>query len=291
MTTTTKIFVILVCLFAFIFTPMAVLFASRVENYRALYENYRDAAATANAAAANAKALAQAEKANSLKMLEAERARVLERDQQIAELQRKLDEVTAQRDAMARSRDMLETQASVLTAEVAVKSKHNQELAEAKEKALARERELQATNAWLTDQLQLRRAEVDVLKQQLNQRQQELVSFREENDQLRKQLNLGKAEPLTAVPSGNIESGSAPARSPITGKVTQVRGNLASIDVGESSGVRPGMRMVVTRGASYIADIVVRDVNPSEAVGEITTSKGQLRQGDLVIDEATFNQG
>ena len=50
MTTVTKIFVILVCLFAFIFTPMAIQFAARSYKWRDLAQQYQDSAETAHAA-------------------------------------------------------------------------------------------------------------------------------------------------------------------------------------------------------------------------------------------------
>ena len=59
--------------------------------------------------------------------------------------------------------DVLAT-ADTTTAELAVRSKHNQELEDAREKSLAHERELQATGIWLKDQLQLRTTELEVVK-------------------------------------------------------------------------------------------------------------------------------
>ncbi len=294
MTTTTKIFVILVCFFAFVFTPMAIQFAARTYNWKALAEDYQNNAKTALASERSAKAIAASEIQYYKSLRDDEQKRVLDAQQRIGEDERKIDTLTQERDQLARSRDMLETQLGVLTAEMKVKSKHNDELGDAKEKALARERDLQATSTWLTDQLNLKRAEADVLKQQLNQKLQEMVACREENDQLRKSTNIGRAgEPLTNSPSPSVEAASPAASSPIQGIVTEIKGNLAMIDVGSASGLKPDMVMVITRNGfkEYIADLkITGDVSPNEAVGEIIAVSGkQVRKNDTVLDERSFN--
>jgi hypothetical protein len=70
-----------------------------------------------------------------------------------------------------------------------------------------------------------------------------------------------------------------------------VQGNLATVDVGSSSGVREGMTMVVTRDGEYVCDLVITsEVSPNEAVGEVRREQGKrIRPDDTVMDEATFN--
>ncbi|MCC7420752.1 MAG: hypothetical protein IT428_10740 [Planctomycetaceae bacterium] len=295
MTTTTKIFVILVCLFSFIFTPMAILFAARSENWKASATQYLDQARVAAAREQSAQSLLNAREADWSRQSAEYQKRLLESQQRIAELDRRIVELTQARDTLQQAHALLETQTSVLSAEVASSNQQNKKLSDARETALARERELQTANAVLNDQLQLRMAEVDVLKQQLNQRQQEMLACRQENEDLRKGQGLGKAtQPLTAGPSGNVEALTPAASSKITGKVKQLRGNMVSIDVGSSSGVQEGMKMIVRRGGSYIADIRITSVSPGEAIGEITLlgpEGKQVRGGDDVIDEASFVAG
>lgn len=291
MTTVTKVFIILVCLFAFIFTPMAISFASRTYDWKGQADKFLRAAEAAEARARNEVSLRDAQKAQYDSLLAGAQERVLSAEQRIAELQRQIDALTLERDQLARSRNSWETSASLLTAEMAVRTRHNQELADAREKCLARERELQATNVWLKEQLQLRSTELEVVKQQLRQRQQEIVAYRAENEQLRRAQGLGRAgEILTAGPSPSVEGVTPPATSPIQGRVTDVRGNNASVDVGSASGVREGMVMVVLRNNSYVGDLKITSTTPNEAVGEIRSAGDrQVKAGDAVIDELTFN--
>lgn len=291
MTTVTKIFVILVCLFAFIFTPMAISFAARTYDWRAVATAAQDNAQVNAAAARHEKSLREAERARYETLLERSQDRVQAGERQIADLQLQLDALTQERDQLARSRDSWETSARLLTAELAVRSQHNQELEQAREGCLTRERELQATNVWMRDQLQMRNTELEVLRQQLNQRQQEIVAYRDENERLRRSLGVGRGgEPATATPSPNVEAATPATSAPIQGRVTEVRGKDASIDVGNASGIREGMRMVVVRGNTYVGDLRITSTTPNEAVGEILAAGDrQVRQGDSVIDEITFN--
>jgi hypothetical protein len=295
LTTTTKIFVILVCLFAFIFTPMAIQFAARTENWRQDAESSRNAARVAQAHESSMKSILEAREADWQRQFAEGQRRFQDAQQQLAQSQRSIAELTQQRDQLARSREMLETQAGILTAEVSVKSKHNDELGDAREKALGRERQMSTANAWLNDQLQLRRSEVDVLKQQLDQARQQMLSCRAENEDLRRGAGMSKAgEPLTAVPGGTVEPLNAPRRSKITGRVKQVQGSSVSIDVGSASGIRPGMKMIISRDGQYIGDIRITSAQPSEAVGTVslTNQSGRsITSGDLVIDEAGWNAG
>jgi hypothetical protein len=286
--------VILVCLFAFIFTPMAIQFAARTYNWKALAEYYDTQAKNAMANAQAAKSIANSETQHYQSLREADLKRLLESEQKVAELSRKNEGLTQDGAQLARSRDMLETQSGVLTAQLAIKSKHNDELLDAKEKALARERELQTTNSWLTDQLQLKRAEADVLKQQLNQKLQEIIAFRDENEKLRKSLKLGKAsEFLTATPNATVEPVSPAGRAEIQGKVTEVKGRMVSVDAGSASGVKEGTTLVILRKGNYVGDIKVTSATPTEAVGEIglTGDKGlKVQPGDMFVDKDSFEQ-
>ena len=63
-------------------------------------------------------------------------------------------------------------------------------------------------------------------------------------------------------------------------------GNIATINVGESSGVSAGMVFSVYRsGGAYVCDLLIEKVRPGEAVGRLTTTNGQqVRSGDQVAD-------
>lgn len=294
MTTTTKIFVILVCIFTFVFVPLAVSFSARTANWRQLAEDYRSELeiAYANERSVMAVAVAEAERYKALR--DAEHERFLNLQQRHAELDEKVTALTQERNQLQRSEDNWEASARLLTAEMALKSKHNQALQDAREQALARERELRTRNLQLNDRVKELSAELVIRSQQLKQKVEEIAAYRNENQELRQQLGLGTAgagQMLTSTPTPSAEAATPAAVSPIYASVTEVDGAMATIDVGSASGIRDGMRLVVLRDGSYVCDLkITNQITPTEAVGQILLERDKrIRPGDHVEDAASFS--
>lgn len=291
MTTITKIFVILVCLFAFIFTPLAIQFAAQTHNWRELAMSFRDDAETALAQARSAVAVGASTVEHYKALQDREHERVIAHQQRIAELEREFGGLQQEHDRLARSRARWESSAQLLAGEMAVKSDHNRELLEERKQILADHHKLQARNVQLNDRVRELSANLVVIAQQLKQKNEELVAVRAENAQFREAMNVGAAaRTMTSTPTPSVKAITPPAPSPIHGEVTAVRGNLATIDVGSASGLKEGTEMVVYRGADYIGDLVVESVRPNEAEGRITLEwEGKrVRVNDLVVDAVTF---
>ncbi len=292
MTTTTKIFVILVCIFSFILTPLVIAYAAQKENWRKLANDTRAELNIAYASQQSALAILNAEEARYAALQKRDLDRYLDLQQQYARLQTELGDLSRERDELKRSRDAWTTSASLLTAEMAVKTAHNKELTDAKEAALSGERELQTRNLQLVDRVKELDAQVVVLTQQLRQRIEEITVLRQENDDFRRQTGLGQAAapPLSASPTPSAVAVTPVATSPIRGTVTRVEGALATVDVGSSAGLRPEMRMVVLRDGAYVCDLeITSHVTPTEAVGKVVVETDkQIRPGDKVEDALSF---
>ena len=294
MTTTTKIFVILVCLFSFILTPLVISYAAQKENWRRLANDSRSELNIAYAGQQSALAILTAEADRFAALQKQEQSRYLDLQQQYVQLQRQLADLTQDRDQLARSRDDWETSACLLTAEMTIKTKHNQELTEAKESALARERDLQARNLQLADRVKELDAQVVVLTQKLRQEDEVIAVMRQENVDFRRGTGFGQAgPPLTASPTPTAQAAGPAAASPIRGSVTRVEGTLATIDVGSAAGVRPEMLMVVLRDGGYVCDLeITSQVTPTEAVGKIvvynTETDKRIQPGDKIEDSESF---
>jgi hypothetical protein len=64
-----------------------------------------------------------------------------------------------------------------------------------------------------------------------------------------------------------------------------ITNKIASISIGAADGVREGMKFHVTRGAQFICDILIFDVQPDQAVGILElldVTQQQPRIGDIV---------
>jgi hypothetical protein len=168
----------------------------------------------------------------------------------------------------------------------------NQELLANKDNLTRSEQELRSRNQQLSDRIKELSTQVVVLKQQLYQAQEVAEFHAKENEQLRKARQLPPHGDLTtAGPSAQAKAVTPPSWVEIRGEVSEVEGNSATINVGSTSGVRPGMTLVVLRNTEYICDLVVTDViEPNESVATIQLTGGKrLRSGDTVVDEATIN--
>ena len=292
MTTITKVFVILVCLFALIFTPLAIQFAAREHNWKAVAQARDEEAQTAMAREQSEKSAAMAEAAYYSKLLESARQELTNAQSEIAKVKQDLDNVKQERNQLLASRDSWEHSAGLLTAQMNVQSTRNQELTDAREKSLSNERELQTQNIQLTDRVKELTAQVTILNQQSNQRAEELASFREENRKLRDSLKLGQAgQVVSATTPTAVGTTPVVASGPVAGEVTQVNGTMVTLNVGSASGIREGMTMVVTRGGNYICDIeMTKNINPNESVGRIMYEQPgrRIQVNDRVQDATSF---
>ena len=73
---------------------------------------------------------------------------------------------------------------------------------------------------------------------------------------------------------------------PLDGKILKVRetSGLVEISIGSDDGLRKGHALEVFRGNAYLGRIIIRDVDPDRAVGEIDKKmqRGRIQEGDNV---------
>jgi len=291
LTTTTKIFVILVCLFAFIFTPLAIQFAAFTNDWRMLAIDYRDQLETSMAGQRSAHAVMMSQIAHHRKLSAEAYDQAAKKEEQIVGLEKRRNDLELQSAKLERDVDSLRTSTERLTAEMAIINTLNQDLLANKDRLTRSEQELSSRNLDLKDRVKELSTEVVVLKQQLYQAQETAAYQSKENEKLRKQLQLGPAaEMLTSTPTPQVQAQTPAGWTEIRGQVTAVRGNAATINVGSSSGVKPAMEMVVLRENEYICDLVVTaDIAPNEAVATVKAAGGkQVHNGDTIVDLHSF---
>lgn len=291
MTTITKVFVILVCLFALIFTPLAIQFAARSHDWKSAAQSYYDLAETAQAHQRSALAVAAGEIAHHQDLLATERNSLANAQKRIGDLEQQLANITQERNQYAASRDNWERSATLLTNQLTVESERNNSLTQAREEALNQERLLRTQNLQLADRVKDLTAEVAILDQQNRQRVEELASFREENRKLRDSLKLGQGGQLVSTATPTALAAMPVASGPVTGEVVDVNGPLATLNVGSTSGLREGAVIVVTRSGNYICDLeVTSNISPNEAVGRIMYEEPgrRIRVGDKAQDATSF---
>ena len=105
---------------------------------------------------------------------------------------------------------------------------------------------------------------------------------------VRQELAIEKGKriaPATATkPPPKRTDGTKPpkAEPKIATRVRAVSGELASIEVGSTAGVTVGMKLLVSRGADYVATLVISQVEKRQAAGELIDVRSPARAGDSV---------
>ena len=69
------------------------------------------------------------------------------------------------------------------------------------------------------------------------------------------------------------------------GRITKVQNDLASVSIGQAQGVKPGMELIIYRGAKYLGKLRITQVLPNEAAGDLKQVQGVIRSGDNVTDK------
>ncbi len=283
----TKICIVLVTVVALMVVPVFVAQATVPENWRQHYLNEREAKQAAEATS---------------------------RQYQIAAMNAST-EIASLRSAMAQDKEQL--QARLAEANRKLKSKDlemanlsasYQQLASSYERAQqALDKEIAFRNSVVDQRDQCRERLDDVIgkNRQLNER---LVTVEGQRERLLKQdrLRLEKIAELEqeigdlqvrvddllagrAVADGTGAGAPAPGEGPeITGTITAVSDGLASINVGSAQGVEKGMKLMVYRGASFVAYLRVEEVQVDRAAGVLTDQQVEPTRGDKVATVSTL---
>jgi hypothetical protein len=289
LSTLTKVFIVLMVVFSIAFTMTTISFVGRTTRWRELAEGYRTQATVAETHMRN---LAAAHAAEKTVWFDEKRAQ----ENQIASLR-------AAGEAQGKELADLRERTATLEGQVSDKE------------ALARGlvSELQVTQDLLVKQqqqreeLEKRNNDLETRNLQLSERVNELTAqmlvLVQQQQQLEQQVNMlrtggggpGAGRPTAqvtppgpSVPGPAVRSATGAVAAPIRGRIVEVDGNLASISVGSADGVREGMVFVVYRGAEYVGDIEITDVEPNLAAGRVIRSRSTPRPNDQVTDEPTL---
>ena len=272
----TKICVVVLVALVLLACPVFITQATVGPNYRKHYEEMK---AKANLAEVNA-----AYDSLAVKRL------ALERDEAVAKLtqsssvmQDKVNELTANLGAERQRGDKLQADLESIVGELKqlrADYKSNSErtvmLTEQRDSAFKKIETLSEESRRLGDQLKQSQLDSDRQTQIVRTLREQLVDRDDRIRQLEQQLGPGAAAAKTQKP--------VTAETRISGTVTAVKGELASINVGSAKGVKAGMQLVIYRGANYVAKLRVDEVDVGAAAGMILDKVMDPIQGDKVLD-------
>jgi myosin heavy subunit len=271
---------------ALLVTPIFITQATVPANYRLAYEQELQQKKAAlqtsrqyQIAAANARdQLTRMQKASSADKAELQR--------QVASLQRQLDakdlrvaQLTGKIDQVEQSLEKLQI---AYNKEIEYRDSIVAQLKDCREEV----DKLRSQNRQLSNSLRQEQSQVARLKKSLNLQEEIVAEKNREIDELNEKiLELERTGATVATTDGEAEV-AAPAN--ISGTVTAVRDNLASINIGSAQGVKEGMKLMVYRGENFVAYLRVEEVRVDRAVGTIADQRLQPMPDDKVASPSAL---
>lgn len=282
MSTMTKVFIVLNAVLSVALSCMFIAAAARWANWKDLAEDYRTLASAADTQRTSLQGVMEA----SVSMKEDENQRLKQeldvthrqkQDQanELADTKNELARRTNEAVAAEAGRKKLEEMLGVLTGENTALQKQNQSL-------LTQNIDLQTRNTRMNSRVLELTSNVTIMADQIRNLQEKLYAAEQQNAALQQRMAVGRRVVTAAETVAGVTPVAPPVAGPIRGEVTDVDGNYASINIGQTSGVVSGMTFMVHRGEGYVAELVVDRVWPETAGGKLKTIKEQVRPGDAV---------
>lgn len=277
----TKVFVVLTSVVAIVLSCLTVATAARWSNLRENLDTYQQLYQGELVKRMNTEAVMATNLAMKDDELQNARALAAKRDEetrqmgdQLASLRTDLARRTNEAVAADAGRKKLEAILEVQTAELSSTQKQNQVLNSQNIDLQTRNQRLAARNLELTGQVTIAVDE--------NRNLQEKLYAAEHAPQ---RGGAGAKVPTAGVAPGGVTPVTPQVAGPISGEVTQVDQDYVSINVGDTSGVQPGMEFMIYRGQTYLGDLKINTVRPKEAGGKLTLVKSgqQVQRGDRVV--------
>ncbi len=286
MSTTTKVFIVLNSVLSVALSCLFIAAAAQWDNWKSLAQAYqiqRDAAISheqnAIATAQAALALKDDELAARLRELDQARTSLATSAEQLASLSSELAQTKNERLAFEAGRNRLQEILAVTTSELKALQQQHQSM-------LDQSIDLQTRNSRLNSRVLELTTNVTILNDQIRNLQERLYASEQAMAQGPAAALVSTSSITSAPPTpAGVASVRPTVSGEIKGKVIDVRGDYASIDVGEGSGVSPGMIFMVYRGSTYLGELIVERVRPGEAGGRLVSlAAGGVRPGDAVTN-------
>ncbi len=269
----TKISVVVLLVLILLACPVFITQATIAPNYRAAYEQQL------------AKTQLEAMRARSHMLLNGQL--VAQRDAAIAEAERfrqqtqqELARMTANLGAwQTKSAEQennlknMTTQLSGLRSAADTFNKRNELLASQLDESRTEIDKLTKENLRTSEMQKQTEAEKERLDKIARVHAERIAELEQENEQLRQsgaQAKAGEAELVPVAPEG------------ITGSITSVKGDYASINIGSANGIKPNMQLIIYRGDQLVGFLRVEGVDVNQAAGIVTDRQLDPLRGDKV---------
>lgn len=254
----TKICIVLIALLGVCVSVVVPRSVVTTENYRQLYLEEKARRELAETAAEHAD-LAQAARDNQINSLATELSGV--RSDLAIERQAHTDDNWGNRTELAKRDEIVKTltvEVGNLTARVGQVEQGRAIVTEQHNTALELNKRLQGELTGTGNDLAAAEAEIDRLNATVRLLKERLTQLQEAYDQL-----------AARMPAEDEQAEPPPPASPISGTITAVRNDMASVNIGSVKGIKKGLTLYIYRGDHFIAHLRIIDVDDAESTGQI----------------------
>lgn len=282
MSTMTKVFIVLTSVLTVATSVLFIASAAQWANWKQLAEDYKRMAEAELAHRSNLQQVmevALAVKEDAVQQVTAER------DRAQAELQATTNDLTDAKNELARrTNEAVSSSADVkrlgevlkvVTEEYTATQRQNQEY----QASLI---DLQTRNSGLNARVLELQTNVTVLGDETRNLREKLYTMEQRYADCQQQLASGARPSHDAETPRNVTAAQPAVAGPISGEVVQIDGTYASINIGSASGVTTGMRFLVHRGSTYLAELLIDTVQPDSAAGKLSMVERAVNEGDAV---------
>lgn len=279
----TKVFVLMQLVFALVLCVLVVLFVNGQQNYKKQVLTTQNAMYAASAALASQEATVGRVESQLTAAMRANTRMAGNLNDQILTLQGKVSSAQAEIAQLKATNQSSINSNSLL-------SDANRSL----EKQLANETHQlnklrPSTLRYINENAQLNRHN-DQLTNERNEAQKQIQTLQESLAALNMRLTKALASAQTPASGSSVSSLiGTPTAVAVNGHVQQVQTynnrTYVSVSLGARDGVVKGTRLTVYRGGKYIADLLVRSVDPTTSVGMVTlvTPGQKVMANDMVM--------
>ncbi len=294
MSAVTKVLVILLAVICIALSMTVIAFTARTNDWRSLATDYKTKAQLADSAKRAVEAAGVASLAAARDTIQSHLDRIATLEGQVQEFSA---ESAAQRGEIAQltvDKRQADALAQRLTNELGIAQSAREAIDKQRQQIETRSIDLERRNIDLNQRVNELTTQVAVMNQQNRQQAQQVHILREENGKLLSQVGLAASGVSASYegrgPSSNIVPQSAPNAPRIAGQVEFVDGNLVTLSVGSADRVGKGAIFVLSRGAQYVGDVEITDVEPNLASGRLIRSAPGVspKKGDSAEDEYHF---
>ncbi len=280
----TKIFVLLQLVFALVLAVLVVLFAHGQQNYKKQVLTDQNAMIASQAALLNTRATVSRLSAQLAQAARANINTLGNLNDKILNLQGKLSSAQSEVAQLKANKQSLVNSTSLLSA--ANRSQQDQLAADSKELTKLRPVVLR----YINENAQLNRHNTQLTNER-NEAQKQIQTLQESIVALNTRLARAAAlqHQVASAPNAVNAVIGVPTAVAVNGKIQQVQSYnnrvYVSVNLGARDGVSKGTRLTVYKSGQYVADVVVRSVDPTTCVGVVTLASpsAKVMVNDLVM--------